>query len=920
MVRQFKISMAGYKSNLTIKSNDKFITLFFMIEGKVYEYYIYLPDCQNKEYIILNILNENKSNEDKEKLSNLFLVETNKYYFQIMNESTEYGNFQLNGEFIYKNRLNILDSNNYILDFIRNDKEITRERNITLSYYVSVEYEEAYSKTCEIKLILKTCYKSCKKCTVDSNKSNETQHNCIECMSDYYKFPENPGNCYSKSEKKINWYFDNGNSIFGLCNEKCISCSSRDNCIYCSNGLYLYNGDCLEECPSGYFPKSEQVEQNTYYICEKCYQNCKNCSEKGISEEMKCDTCKEGHIKYNNNCYKIENSFIKSFSEPESSKLGSCYEKFQLYIKEDSNECIPLPNEIEGYYVSNEITGLLSKCHDNCLSCKNHAIQGVGDIKSMECIKCKDSNSPDKTMIQVDNNCFKIIQYNESKIFFNISEIEPNSNHIGTCLHFGKAILFGEYECIDKPNNSYYVLNNDENTGVIKNCQEFCNNCPNENINCLECPKECVKSKEIEINVEKNDSVRIESNECKSESFDKGKSIDELKEIIKSNINSYIGLCKVFNGSNFLASVISSSKITPEEQIKKGISAFDLGNCSNVLKEHHNIPEEENLLVLNMETRNDENDKLESNSDNDESFKIGKHTELEIYDYSGRKLNLSVCKDDIKIMKYIGDIEEIDINSAETLSEQGIDVFNASDKFFNDICHPYDNLDGKDIILSDRRNDIYKNVTFCQDGCTYKGMNYTLKAANCLCDSNSLEGKTDNNTNIKKESDGIDFNELKKSFIENLFNFNFDVVKCYNLIINVKNLVHNIGFLCLASMFLLQIIFFFIYLIKKLKPLKYFLLIFKSREHIVDNTNSNIMNNKKKNNNIYHRKKTKKKINANPPLKYNYFSKIFSNKNQNKRDKYIKNKSGMNADNKIDCKDDIIYKIKEPKKANPEKI
>ena len=513
----------------------------------------------------------------------------------------------------------------------------------------------------------------------------------------------------------------------------------------------------------------------------------------------------------------------------------------------------------------------------------------------------------------------KIIQYNESKIFFNISEIEPNSNHLGTCLHFGKAIYFGEYKCIDKPNNSYYVLNNDENTGVIKNCQEFCNNCPNENINCLECPNECVKSKEIEINVEKNDSIHIESNECKSESFDKEKSIDELKEIIKSNINSYIGLCKVFNGSNFLASVISSSKITPEEQIKKGISAFDLGNCSNVLKEHHNIPEEENLLVLNMETRNDENDKLESNSDNDESFKTGKHTELEIYDYSGRKLNLSVCKDDIKLMKYIGDIKEIDMDSAETLSGQGIDVFNASDKFFNDICHPYDNLDGKDIILSDRRNDIYKNVTFCQDGCTYKGMNYTLKAANCLCDSNSLEGKTDNNTNIKKESDGIDFNELKKSFIENLFNFNFDVVKCYNLILNVKNLVHNIGFLCLASMFLLQIIFFFIYLIKKLKPLKYFLLIFKSREHIVDNTNSNIMNNKKKNNNIYHRKKTKKKINANPPLKYNYFSKIFSNKNQNKRDKYIKNKSGMNADNKIDYKDDIIYKIKEPKKANPRK-
>ena len=35
--------------------------------------------------------------------------------------------------------------------------------------------------------------------------------------------------------------------------------------------------------------------------------------------------------------------------------------------------------------------------------------------------------------------------------------------------------------------------------------------------------------------------------------------------------------------------------------------------------------------------------------------------------------------------------EELNIESAMGLSEQGIDVFNANDSFFSDLCHKYDN-------------------------------------------------------------------------------------------------------------------------------------------------------------------------------------------------------------------------------------
>ena len=41
------------------------------------------------------------------------------------------------------------------------------------------------------------------------------------------------------------------------------------------------------------------------------------------------------------------------------------------------------------------------------------------------------------------------------------------------------------------------------------------------------------------------------------------------------------------------------------------------------------------------------------------------------------------------------------------LANQGIDVFNANDAFFNDICQEFDNSNGKDIIIQDRRTDIF---------------------------------------------------------------------------------------------------------------------------------------------------------------------------------------------------------------------
>ena len=116
----------------------------------------------------------------------------------------------------------------------------------------------------------------------------------------------------------------------------------------------------------------------------------------------------------------------------------------------------------------------------------------------MKCINCKkdvDPNDPNKFIekyIQGNGNCFPIITYTEEKIIFDASEISPGESE-KTCLDYGKSIFYGDYQCSTKPSNTFYVLNNEENTGVVEYCDRACSTCNGEknsftqDTNCIEC-------------------------------------------------------------------------------------------------------------------------------------------------------------------------------------------------------------------------------------------------------------------------------------------------------------------------------------------------------------------------------------------------------------------------------------------------
>ena len=581
LIATFSLDFPGENTDLNVMAvSSNFANLFYMnklsSQEKIYEYFIYIPECINKAYSIIafHSINEDK-NGNEETINEFFIRRTNtNYYIEFENIPEEYGNFTLNEELIDFNtsRLLINASKSNILDFISTNHQGVNDFEIL--YTISID--ETYSTQCKINLTILPCYKSCDRCTKDNSSSNSEEHNCEEnkCKAGYYKDPTKDTNCFMISEKKTNWYFDYNEMEFQICNNSCLTCAGPSNkeCLSCytpeenSEHAYLYNDECLSNCPDGTY-KSLQPEG--YYKCLPCYVNCKTCTKTGTSINMNCDSCEAKDIFYSKNCYKEYDSNTKSFYKPESSELSSCRELINFYIKENTYECVSsIPST--GYFLSNTVTGIFSPCHEDCKTCsKNYTedntncdicfnqelnyldgncietcpdgyysyensnannkkickkcynvclkcnegpiYNNLNKLINMNCLICKKDIDPNDStkliekFIQGDGNCFPIITYTTEKIIFNVSEIYEGEER-KTCLDYGKSIFYGQYECNEKPTNTFYVLDNEENTGVIEFCDESCNSChgKKDNItqdtNCIVCSERYFKTEDSNTN------------------------------------------------------------------------------------------------------------------------------------------------------------------------------------------------------------------------------------------------------------------------------------------------------------------------------------------------------------------------------------------------------------------------------------
>ena len=198
------------------------------------------------------------------------------------------------------------------------------------------------------------------------------------------------------------------------------------------------------------------------------------------------------------------------------------------------------------------------------------------------------------------------------------------------------------------------------------------------------------------------------------------------------------------------------------------------------------------------------------------------------------KLNMSICFDS-KLLANLGikrqlqynynsinniddydlDIDEIIINVQidwpekykksidELYIKQGIDIFNSSNPFFNDVCYTFTTPEGTDLFLQDRKEKYFINDPLCESNCVQLGYDVFSERAVCKC---KMKEEPDNYENVTFVLD------LDENFKEKFRAPNLQVLKC---LFNNKLKWNNAGNIIALILIIIYLILFIIWIIPK---------------------------------------------------------------------------------------------------------
>ena len=343
---------------------------------------------------------------------------------------------------------------------------------------------------------------------------------------------------------------------------------------------------------------------------------------------------------------------------------------------------------------------------------------------------------------------------------------------------------------------------------------------------------------------------------------------EDLKEYIQ---DKYHGDNTIINTDNVKIQISTLE----EQKNSKELSNIDLGECGNILKEKYCKSENDSLIIL----------KFDIKPENEKST----YVEYEVYEpITKRKIDLNECSG-INIVIDIPIELDSDIELMyDLLSNSGYNLFNGNSSFYNDICATYTTENGTDILISDRRMDIYQstiNISLCQEGCEFQSYDKESKKAKCDCPM-----QKEKINNIDLSSLKFDKNEMVKEFYEILENSNFRVLKCYKLLLKPKLFIKNIGGMTMTILLVLFIILMIIYISVSSKKINIYIQeILKYKFLNNDKNDINYINNEEK---------SKKKKNH---------AKFLDDKKK-KNNKKKKNKKHKNKNQDINSKNEEINK------------
>lgn len=177
------------------------------------------------------------------------------------------------------------------------------------------------------------------------------------------------------------------NSNILECHKDCATCAklSKNGCTSCKDEKLLWNGECISECPSGFYLES--------FECLPCLPPCTNCTSptvctacppnfyKSGDECIFFESCPKGTYNDSLECKACSKACLGCSGPTDSDCIDCNYAKGYIRGDTNSKECHLLVCSAGTYLAVNEIAKLFScqPCHESCETCSS----------SLNCIECK---------------------------------------------------------------------------------------------------------------------------------------------------------------------------------------------------------------------------------------------------------------------------------------------------------------------------------------------------------------------------------------------------------------------------------------------------------------------------------------------------------------------------------------------------
>ena len=595
--------------------------------------------------------------------------------------------------------------------------------------------------------------------------------------------------------------------VIGVCDANCISCKLDTNddsygsiCVKCESGFYMkYNTDeCSSTCdvdsiPDNYFGKNPQTTK-----CEKCSDNTngKNYKLKDGNEcislstndvyhviddeygiivkcHSNCAECTEGPTANDNKCTKCKSKYFK-----ESDSSGNCVKQCDAYLVENTVEgkcencklnpvemyyykgkCID--EQLEGTVIVDEATNGLRDCYFGCSKCTT--LEFTED--DHQCLSCKADFNAEKT----------------------------SSDGIYKCITDCDRSVYKWY--VDSE-NMFYCLNEDNNNAcptthplLIETTNECVHTCPNDikydyNNNCVNaCPsgyRANTQNKCVIINNNDNTSGEDEGDYslCEERINAINTEYDSVEQLLKDQMNTFTettttnnidNLVDIVTGDDITIIVFSNFTCVQHFALYFNLSYADVSTCLNKLITYHSLPQTYKFIIAQSELKRP----------NESTNQISGYL---ISDVNGNLFDLTPCKDETITVTYPlqeSTLEEYN-TTKEFYMETGINLYDSRASFFNDFCESFHDEHNNDVILKDRRKYMFKNASFCEEGCKYSDINFVKSVVHCECSS-----KENNFDTVLPNTPMDDFKyKLQKT--------NLKVLKCHS-VFNSKRYADNAG-------------------------------------------------------------------------------------------------------------------------------